>query len=225
MALGDTLTFLDELSSNNTKEWFEAHRAQYERARAAFEDLVAQVIAQFDRVDTIGTLDPKDAIHRIHRDVRFSHDKSPYTTQLSALIGPEGRKSMHRAYYLRLAPGDQSLVSTGAFALSGTELQTIRQQIAADPQPLRAIVASASFRQHFGTLSGEQLKSAPSGFAKDHPAIDFLRYKEFLATCHFNDEDVIRADFVERIIAVCQAGQPLTHWFDQVLGVRAKPQR
>jgi uncharacterized protein (TIGR02453 family) len=225
MSLADTLAFLDELSSNNSKEWFEAHRAEYERARAAFEELVVQVLAQFARVEEIGPLEPKDAIHRIHRDVRFSKDKSPYTTQMSAVLGPDGRKSVNRAYYLRVAPGNQSLVSSGAFALTGPELQRIRQTLAADAQPLRAIVQSEGFRTTFGTLSGEQVKGAPNGFPKDHPAIDLLRYKEFLAVRSFTDGEVAQDDFAEQIIATCQAAQPLTSYFDQLLGVRVRPER
>jgi uncharacterized protein (TIGR02453 family) len=225
MSLRTTLAFLEQLSDNNSKEWFEDNRKQYEAARDAFEQLVAELIAQFHVVDELGGLDPRDAIHRINRDVRFSKDKSPYNTFMSALIGPEGRKSMSRAYYLRVAPRGQSLVASGATGLSGPELQRIRQALAADPQPLRAIIAADSFKQYFGALGGEQVKSAPSGFPKDHPAIDLLRYKEFLAEHRFADDEVTQGNFAQRVIAVCQTARPLTAYFDQLLGVRARPER
>lgn len=225
MSLRTTLAFLEQLGDNNSKEWFEDNRKQYEAARDAFERLVAEVIAQFHAVDEIGVLEPREAIHRINRDVRFSKDKSPYNTFMSALIGPEGRKSMSRAYYLRVAPRGQTLVASGAMGLSGPELQTVRQTLAVDPQPLRAIIAADAFTHWFGTLGGEQVKSAPSGFAKDHPAIDLLRYKEFLAERRFADDEVTQGDFAQRVIAACQAAQPLTGYFDQLLGVRARPER
>ena len=225
MSLRPTLAFLEVLSANNSKEWFDDNCTQYEQAREAFEQFIAAVLAQFHRIDDVGLLEPKDVIHRINRDVRFSKDKSPYNTHMSALIGPDGRKSLGRAYYIRVAPGGRSLVASGATNLSGPELQTIRQQIAADAGPLRAIVEAASFTAFFGTLSGEQVKGAPSGFAKDHPAIDLLRYKEFLAEHPLSDEAVTQGDIVERVLTVCEAARPLTLYFDRLLGPRAAPAR
>jgi uncharacterized protein (TIGR02453 family) len=225
VSLRPTLAFLEALSVNNAKEWFDDNRGQYEQARQAFEQFVAAVLAQFHRIDDVGPLEPKELIHRINRDVRFSKDKSPYNTHMSALIGPNGRKSLGRAYYIRMAPGGRSLMASGATNLSGPELQTIRQQVAANPGPLRAIVEAASFQAFFGTVSGEQVKGAPSGFAKDHPAIDLLRYKEFLAEHPFSDETVAQDDFVERVLAVCEAARPLTRYFDELLGPRTAPER
>lgn len=225
MSLRPTLAFLEVLGANNTKEWFDDNRGQYEQAREAFEQFIVAVIAEFHRVDDVGPLEPKEVIHRINRDVRFSKDKSPYNTHMSALIGPDGRKSLGRAYYIRVAPGGRSLVASGATNLSGPELQTIRQQIAADAGPLRAIVEAAPFKAFFGTLSGEQVKGAPSGYAKDHPAIDLLRYKEFLAEHPFSDEAVAQDDVDERVLAVCEAARPLTLYFDRLLGPRAAPAR
>lgn len=225
MSLATTLTFLERLSANNSKEWFDDHRAEYDAARAAFEQCIAQMIARFHEVDDIGRLDPRDAIHRINRDVRFSKNKSPYNTFMSALIGPEGRKSMGRAYYIRIAPHDQSIIACGATALTGPELHIIRQQIGADAQPLRAIIAAEPFQQYFGVLNGEQVKGAPNGYPKDHPAIDLLRYKEFLAEHTVPNAVVVQADFVAHAIAVCQAAKPLATYFDQLLGVRSRPAR
>lgn len=225
MSLAPTLAFLEQLAENNTKPWFDEHRGQYEEARAAFEQFIAEVIARFQAVDDIGHLDPKDAIHRISRDVRFSKDKSPYNTFMSALIGPEGRKSVGRAYYIRIAPRGRSLIASGAMELSGPELQTIRQQISDDARPLRAIIEAEEFRRFFGTLRGEQVKGAPSGYPRDHPAIDLLRYKEFLAECSLADEAVAQEGFVNQVIETCLVARPLTLYFDQLLGPRSRPAR
>jgi uncharacterized protein (TIGR02453 family) len=225
MLLRTTLDFLAALRENNHTDWFHAHRKEYDQARQAFESFIAQVIAQFQRVDDVGDLAPKDAIHRINRDIRFAQDKSPYNTFMSAVIGPEGRKSLGRAYYIRVAPGDQSLLSSGATALSDSELYALRQHIAKDAQPLRAIMQAPAFQQYFGTLAGEQVKTAPKGFDKNHPDIDLLRYKEFLAQHSIPDEAVTRDEVVAHIITVCQAAKPLTDYFDQLLGPRSKPER
>jgi uncharacterized protein (TIGR02453 family) len=225
MSLQTTLDFLEALSNNNNKAWFDENRKQYDLARTAFELLIANIVTQFHHVDDIGNLMPKDAIHRINRDIRFSKDKSPYNTSMSALIGLNGRKSMSRAYYIRVAPQNQSLVASGVIELSGAELQTIRTRIAEDSQPLRAIIESETFQRYFGTLNGERVKTAPNGFPIDHPDIDLLRYKEFLAEHTFADAEVTQDDFVERVIAVCRAARPLTLYFDQLLGERVKSER
>ncbi|MBC8075052.1 MAG: DUF2461 domain-containing protein [Chloroflexales bacterium] len=224
MSLQVTLAFLEQLSANNEKQWFAEHRTQYEQAREAFENVIAEVIARFHAVDDLGSLAPKDAIHRIHRDVRFSKDKSPYNTAMSALIGPAGRKSLGRAYFIRVAPHNQSVASAGAIALSGPELQTVRQHLAEHAQPLRTIMAAAAFQCCFGTLRGAQVKGAPNGFPKDHPNIDLLRYKEFIAEHSFSDQDVLQDDFAAQVIAVCQVAKPLTLYFDALLGARVKPE-
>lgn len=225
MSLYITLEFLENLQNNNNKEWFEGNRKQYESARDAFEHLIANVITQFHTVNDVDGLAPKDAIFRINRDVRFSKDKSPYNTNMSALIGPDGRKSMGRSYYIRIAPRNESVVASGAIGLTGPELQKIREAIVADAQPLRAIINADTFKQTFGSLRGDQLKTAPKGFPKDHPNVDLLRFNQFMAEHHFSDEEVVNEHFVESIIAVCQAAKPLTMYFDQLLGVRVKLER
>ncbi|MBW4436362.1 MAG: DUF2461 domain-containing protein [Pleurocapsa minor GSE-CHR-MK-17-07R] len=224
MSLQITLEFLRELRENNSKEWFDAHRKHYDAARKAFEDLVANLIAGFSAVDDLPPLDPKDAIHRINRDVRFSNDKSPYNTVMSALIGPEGRKSLGKAYYVRVAPDGESMAASGAFALTDAELFTVRQAIAEDARPLRNIIDAPMFQQMFGGLTGEQVKTAPRGFAKDHPEIDLLRYKEFMAQRAFSDVVATQADFPDQVIATFQAAKPLTLYFHELLGVRIKPE-
>ena len=118
MSLAPTLAFLEQLAENNAKPWFDEHRGQYEEARAAFEQFIAEVIARFQAVGDIGHLDPKHAIRRINREVRFSKDESPYNTVMSALIGPEGWKSVGRAYYIRIAPRGRSLIASGAMELT-----------------------------------------------------------------------------------------------------------
>ena len=223
MSLQITLDFLTELSSNNNKPWFDAHRAHYDAARSAFEDAVAAILSQFDVVDELPAIDPKETIHRINRDVRFSNDKSPYNAAMSAVIGAEGKKSTGRVYYLRIEPGDRSVAASGVHDLTADELQKLRETIAEDARPLRTILTAPSFQQMFGSMAGEQLKTAPKGFAKDHPAIDLLRYKQFIAERPFADAQVAQPDFPDQAIAVFQAAKPLTLYLHDLLGVRVRP--
>jgi uncharacterized protein (TIGR02453 family) len=224
MSLQVTLDFLNALSQNNHKAWFDDHRREYEAARAAFENLVTDVVNRFPAVDDTPLPDPGAMIFRLNRDVRFSADKTPYKTHMSALFGPEGRNSMGRAYYLQVAPQGESMSGSGVFGLTDVELTKVRETIAEDARPLRAILAAPTFQSTFGKLMGEQVKTAPRGFAKDHPEIDLLRYKEFMMQHPFADAAVTEPDFPDQVITVFQAAKPLTMYFDALLGVRVKPE-
>lgn len=217
MSLQPTLDFLAALRENNEKEWFDDHRDAYDEARAAFENLLAEVIAGFTQIDDFGMLSPKDTMFRINRDVRFSNDKSPYKTSMSALIGPQGRKSTSNYYYISVEPGDQSMVATGLKSPGAKMLKQVREAIAEDARPLREILADASFVAMFGALDGDQLKTAPKGFDKDHPDVDLLRYKEYMAQRAFTDEAVAQDDFAEQVLVTCRAAKPLTHYLHSLV--------
>ncbi|MBK8026544.1 MAG: DUF2461 domain-containing protein [Chloroflexi bacterium] len=211
-ALRHTLEFLGDLRRNNDREWFKANKKRYDAAHAAFESFVAEVIARFDEVEEIGPLTPAQAMYRIHRDVRFSPDKTPYKPWFGALIGPQGRKTSGTSYYIQVQPGD-SFIAGGLYMPPSEALAIIREAIADDARPLRKILASKSFKSTFGTMEGEQLKTAPKGFSKDHPDIDLLRYKQFLASHPISDEDLLKDELVDRTIRVCKVLKPFSDYF------------
>ncbi len=225
MTLQLTLDFLSDLEKNNSREWFHGNKKRYQEARSAFENLIVDVLSKFDRVFDIPPLHPKDAIFRINRDVRFSKDKSPYNTNMSAVIGPNGRKSLTKAFYISVAPHGRSMAASGGYALSSTDLHTVREAIVEDARPLRRIIESDEFVKYFEKLKGDQLKTAPRGFSRDHPDIDLLRYKAFMAEHAFTDADVVAENFPDHIIEVWLAAKPLTSYLDQLLGHRTMPTR
>ncbi|MEL6405718.1 MAG: DUF2461 domain-containing protein [Chloroflexota bacterium] len=220
MSLQITLDFLQQLSENNNKAWFDDHRKQYKEARDAFEDCLVHVIAGFGVVDSLPPLEPKDVMHRINRDIRFSKDKSPYNTKMSAILGPDGRKSEYGFYYIRIEPNGESIVSSGLKSPSSSQLQVFREAIDEDATPLREIIESVSFRATFGEVYGTQVKSAPRGFAKDHPEIDLLRFKEMMASRSFSDDEVAGDDFIEQVLDTCAALKPFRMHFDNLFGLR-----
>src|SRR5690606_9462911 len=130
---------------------------------------------RFDVVDDLGGVTPSQCIYRIHRDVRFSPDKTPYKTWFGALLGKEGRKSTGRSYYFQVNPFGESIVAGGLFMTPREDLEKVRRAIAKDSRPLRNILDAASFKRYFGTVTGVQLKTAPKGYAKDHPDVDLLQ--------------------------------------------------
>lgn len=214
--MGDVLAFLEELRFNNTREWFEANRKRYAGVQAAVEALLTEIMVRFGPVEDLGKTTPKDCLFRIHRDVRFSKDKSPYKTAIGAVIGQGGRKSTGRSYYLHLEPGG-CFIAAGVYDPQPEQLKRIREAIAADAAPLRAIIAAPEFQRTLGRLRGETLARPPKGYAADHPAIDLLRHKQFLGVHDLTDEQVQAADFPAHMVAVCAALKPLETYLQGVL--------
>lgn len=212
-----TLDFLRDLRENNQRAWFAENRARYEAARAAHHDFINDVIRCFAPVDDLGQLTAEQATYRINRDTRFAADKSPYKIAMGAVLGREGRKSTGRAYYIHLEPDNGSFVTSGLYMVMPPDLEKIRRAIADDPQPLRSILTSDAFKQYFSTMTGEQLKTAPKGYPKDHPALDLLRYKQFLALHRLTDEQVLSDGLTDYVIEVCGALKPFASYFHQVL--------
>ncbi|HVO43848.1 MAG TPA: DUF2461 domain-containing protein [Aggregatilineales bacterium] len=217
MNLQSTLDFLRDLAENNNKAWFEEHRASYQKARSAFEDLTAEVIGRFDDVDDLYGVRPQDCMFRINRDIRFSKDKSPYKVQMGALIAPGGRKPTGRSYYVQVQPGG-SMIAGGLYDPDSKTVEKVRQQILADARPLRKLLAAPDFVKYFGTMQGETLKTAPAGYDKTHPAIDLLRYKQFVAIHDLTDEVACAPDFVGHVIQVCKALKPFVGYFYSITG-------
>jgi uncharacterized protein (TIGR02453 family) len=214
--LQPTFKFLAQLRKNNDRTWFEAHRAEYEDARARFEGLVDQIIAGLAPVDNLAGLQAKDCTMRIFRDVRFSKDKSPYRTNMAANLAPGGRKSQRYGYHLSLAPGE-SIIAGGLYMPEPAQLNRLRDALAADARPLKAVVQDKNFKKYFGELEGEKVKTFPQGYDRDHPDIELLRFKQLLAVHHLPDEVVLGPRFAAYVVKVCAAMRPFNGYLNTVL--------
>lgn len=203
----NTFKFLKDLSKNNDREWFKASRDRYELGRenvAAFADELIQLL---NKDDLIETPSGKKSMYRIHRDVRFSKDKTPYNLWFSGYFR-RATSANRGGYYYRLEPGGKSMIGGGFWGPNKEDLLLIRQQIEMDDEPLRKVMKSSSFKKHFGDLQGEQLKTSPKGFDKEHPQIDLLRYKQFLVTRTFTDKEVLSKDFIKEAYKIFKAMRP-----------------
>jgi TIGR02453 family protein len=214
--LGTTLKFLARLRENNDREWFEARRGDYKAARSAFACVVASLLSELGAAEDFGGASPNDCIFRIYRDVRFSKDKTPYKPNMGALMGKGGRRAGHRGYYLHVEPSG-SFLAGGLYDPSGSELSAMRAAIAADSRPLKRIVGSAEFRREFGSISGDSLKTAPSGYPKDHPDIELLRLKQLTAMRRLSDDELIAPDFIPRALDTFAAMRPFLRYLAKVV--------
>jgi uncharacterized protein (TIGR02453 family) len=213
-----TFNFLRQLAQNNNKAWFDAHRADYAAAKLQFEALLEDLIMNFGPVEDLLGMSPKDFTFRINRDVRFSNDKSPYKTNMAASLGRGGKKSRHLSYYLHVQPGE-SFIGGGIYMPEGDQLKVIRKQIDEDPREFKKIIANKDFVKYFGGLSGDKLKTAPKGYAPDHPEIELLRHKQFLAVHPLKESDVTSTKFVPHMVSVCKAMKPFNEYLSQLLGL------
>ena len=174
--------FLGDLKRNNTREWFTPRKPIYEdKVKGPMSELVLSLGEAMREFAPELNSDPKKAIYRIYRDVRFSKDKSPYKTWIAAVFSPRGLpKHAAAGAYFHMSP-DEILVGGGVYAPGPGELLAIRNHIAGQAAQFRALLKERAFRRCFGEMTGETLKRVPKGFAKDDPAVDLLRHKQFLA--------------------------------------------
>ena len=211
--------FLNALKENNNREWFNQHKDTYLRETEAIEGFADALLQALNRHDEIETLSGKKSLHRIYRDTRFSKDKTPYKTNWS---GGFTRATRYRrgGYYFHLEPGN-SLIAGGFWGPNNDDLKRVRDDIAFDPAPLQKILASPAFVSTFGTLEGEQLKTVPKGFDKEHEAVDLLRFKQYLLIRRFPDEEVLRPDFLEQADLTYQHMRPFFDYMSEVLTTNA----
>ena len=210
------LDFLDELRHHNNKAWFDQNRPAYETARETFERFIDAVIDEFRSADQLHDLTAKDCIFRLNRDVRFSKDKSPYKTNLGALIGPGGRKSMQEGYYISIEPEGKSLIAGGWYMPEAAQLAKFRKAIDRDASILKKIMRAKAFVTYFGSVEGEKLKTAPQGYDREHPEIELLRLKQITVMHHVSDQAVTAADFPRQTVAVCRAMRPFLDYLDSI---------
>ncbi len=209
----ETIAFLKNLKENNNKEWFTANKNQFEEAKADFESFITSLFAEIAKFDpAISHHKAKDCIFRIYRDVRFSKDKSPYKAHFGAHITPAEKKSeihTRSGYYIHIEPDGNSMLAGGAYLPQGDWLKNIRQEIDYNGKDLIEIIENPAFKKAFGELEGEKLKRMPKGYSEDHPNIELLKLKSFLATHKVNDSEIIKPDFLENAVSVFKTLKPL----------------
>ncbi|MCB9081728.1 MAG: DUF2461 domain-containing protein [Lewinellaceae bacterium] len=206
-----TLQFLRDIRVNNDRDWFQANKAHYDRAWKNMQAFVKALEAEMNKTDLIESAKP----FRIYRDVRFSKDKSPYKTNLGAGF-QRATAQLRGGYYLHIEPGG-CFAGGGFWDPNSQDLKRIREEFALDDQPIRKIMAAPEFINYFGTLRGDELKTAPQGYTQDHPAIDLLRKKQLLISRPFTDAEVLQDNFLNEVAITFQAMRPFFDYMSEVL--------
>jgi uncharacterized protein (TIGR02453 family) len=189
----EALQFLVQLALNNDRSWFQPRKADYERLlKEPLEELCTALAGEFAARGIPLAADPARSPFRIYRDVRFSRDKSPYKTAVSASFPWSGEGGGVGGYF-HLEPGEV-FVGGGMWHPEPTRLAAWRRLVAEDPARVHAAIDDPAFRSAFGELSGDRLKRAPAGIAPDHPEIELLRLKDVTFGRRLSDHDVESAN-------------------------------
>ncbi|HLP51937.1 MAG TPA: DUF2461 domain-containing protein [Chitinophagales bacterium] len=211
----ETLRFLQSLSKNNNREWFAAHKNNYTTAHENMIAFAHALLLQMEKHDKIETPSGRQSLHRIYRDIRFSKDKTPYNTHWGGGF-MRATKLLRGSYYFHIEPG-RSFISGGFWGPNAEDMKRIREDIDTNHDAWRKLLNSKTLQQTFGVLNGAQLSSAPRGYAKDHPAIDLLRYKQFRLVHTFTDEDVLSPGFISMVNDTFKKMRPFLNHMSEVL--------
>jgi len=214
----ETLAFLRALKRNNRREWFQPRKDQFDaQVRAPMMAIVERLAGDLRAVAPEIVVDPKTAMYRIYRDTRFSENKTPYKTHVAAVFPWRGlAKHEGAGLYFHVSP-DEVWIGGGMYAPQTAQLQAVREHIAANVRRLRAIVESPGFRRDVGALDGERLQRVPRGFPKDHEAVEYLKYRQFLAGRELPAAFACNPKFYTTLLGVFRQVAPLARFLNEAL--------
>lgn len=207
----ETLSFLKELKTNNNRDWFNENKKRFKAAEAEVKsagNTLFEMMKIHDAVD-------RTKLFRIYRDVRFSANKQPYKTHFGVSFHRQ-KPEFRGGYYLHVEPGG-SFLATGFWQPEKDDLYRIRKELEMDDAEMREIINAKTFQSVWGPLKGEEVKTAPKGFSRDHPAIDLIRKKQYIFTREFTDKEVLGKDFLGQVDQSFRAIRPYFDYMTEVL--------
>ena len=218
-----TLKFLSDLENNNKREWFQENKQAYEDlvrgpSLAFIEDIAPRLQLISPRFLAI----PKKmggSLKRIYRDVRFSKNKTPYKTNIGIQFLHEAGKDAHSpCYYLHIENG-HFFLGAGIWRPDSTALGKIRDAIVEKGEKWVAARDDKHFKSSFA-LGGESLKNGPRGYPKDHPLLEDLKRKDFIAINEITRKDVLSSSFMDEAITQFQNAEEYMRFLCAALGIR-----
>jgi uncharacterized protein (TIGR02453 family) len=197
-----TIKFLRELSANNNREWFKANKARYEEdvldVALHFIQSMQNPLAEFAPHFTAVPTRMGGSLMRVYRDTRFSKNKLPYKTNIGIQFRHERAKDVHSpGFYVHIDP-DEVFIGVGMWRPDSEPLRQIRERISARSGEWSRAIGSPQFKRNF-SLGGESLQRPPRGFDKEHPLIDDIKRKSFIAIRSMAVEDCLLPQFQRRV--------------------------
>jgi uncharacterized protein (TIGR02453 family) len=215
------LTFLGGLKRHNDRAWFAAHKEAYERdVKAPMIALVERLAGELPRFAPDLVASPKASLYRLHRDTRFSADKSPFKTQVGAVFPHRG---LHRhqgaGLYLEIGPAGV-MIAGGIYMPQPPELHALRNHLAANTARFLSLVESPVFRRSVGAVTGSSLRRVPRGFAPDHRAADYLKLKQFLFGRDYPAAFATDPAFYRQVVKLFERMAPVVAFLNEPLVAR-----
>jgi uncharacterized protein (TIGR02453 family) len=217
-----TVAFLEQLSANNNRDWFNTNKSRYEehvldvalRFIQSMQDPLADIAPHFVATPTrVG-----GSLMRVYRDTRFSKNKTPYKTNVGIQFRHEHARDVHSpGYYVHIDP-EQVFVGVGMWRPESDALRGIRERIVTRSAEWKRAMSDTRFKRHFH-LGGESLSRPPRGFSKDHELIDDIKRKSFIAVKDMKTSECTRPQFQRKVETAFKASEPLMRFLCKAVGV------
>lgn len=208
----EAFSFLNKLSKNNNRDWFTEHKKEFKEIENEVKQFYNQLSEHLNKHDKID----KVKVFRIYRDVRFSKDKTPYKTHFGGSFN-RMKPALRGGYYLHIQPNNESFIATGFWEPNKDDLLRIRKEFEMDDTGIRKIITKKAFKDTWGKFVGDEVKTAPKGFSKEHSAIDLIKKKQFIFTKKLTDKEVTSSDFMEEVGKAFKAIRPFFNYMSEVL--------
>jgi len=208
----ETFDFLKRLEKNNNRNWFNENKPEFKEIEGDVKQVYNQLLEMLTKHDDIDKL----KMFRIYRDVRFSKNKLPYKTHFGGAFHRK-KPELRGGYYLHIQPNNESFIAAGFWEPQKEDLFRIRKEFEIDDDEIRAIVNKKSFKNIWGEFVGDELKTAPKGFSREHPSIDLIRKKQYIFINKYTDKEVLSKDFITDVNKSFKAIRPFFDYMSDVL--------
>ncbi|WP_460218892.1 DUF2461 domain-containing protein [Psychroserpens sp. MEBiC05023] len=208
----EILDFFKKLEKHNDRDWFNEHKKEFKANEAEAKAAYKYIYDELNKYDVVDSF----KLFRIYRDVRFSKNKLPYKTHFGGSFHRK-KPELRGGYYVHIQPNNESFIATGFWEPNKDDLLRIRREFEQDDEEIRTIMNNKTFQSVWGNMVGDELKTAPRDFDKEHPAIDLIRKKQFIFTKKYSDKDVISDNFINDINTSFKAIRPFFDYMSDVL--------
>jgi uncharacterized protein (TIGR02453 family) len=208
----EILDFFKRLEKNNDRDWFNEHKPEFKKLEAKTKEAYKHIYENLNQHDVVDAF----KLFRIYRDVRFSKNKLPYKTHFGGSFNRK-KPELRGGYYVHIQPNNESFIATGFWEPNKADLLRIRREFEQDDEEIRSIISNKTFKSIWGDIVGDELKTAPRDFDKEHPAIDLIRRKQFIFTKKYTDKAVTSDDFIDDVNASFKTIRPFFDYMSDVL--------
>jgi uncharacterized protein (TIGR02453 family) len=216
MNIPKVLDFINDLVANNNREWLTDNKERYNATRSFFEKLSTELIREIVKFDPdIMNVEAKDCIFRVHRDIRFSLDKTPYKNHYGVFIAAAGgRKSVRGGYYLHLEPNN-SFIATGVWCPPPPLLKALRESVYENSEELTDLLSQQEFKKWYnGFYDNDKLKKVPRGFPQDFEHAELLKLKHYMVEYKLPESLLNSEHFIPEIANAYRAAYPLNRFLN-----------